>query len=66
MRVIEKFTRTGNLIRYEVTVEDPVVLAQPSVMNLRTLPLANNPALISERGSGTDTELGEVFTQIRH
>jgi hypothetical protein len=66
MRVIEKFTRTGNLMRYEVTVEDPVVLVEPWVMNPRTLRIANNPAIIAERGSCTDTELGEVFTQIRH
>jgi hypothetical protein len=66
MRVIEKFTRTGNLMRYDVTVEDPVVLVEPWVMNTRTLRIANNPALIAERGACTDTELGEVSTQIRH
>jgi hypothetical protein len=66
MRVIEKFTRTGDLMRYEVTVEDPVVLVEPWVMNPRTLRIANNPAIISERGACTDTELDEVFTQIRH
>jgi hypothetical protein len=32
MRAIEKFTRTGNQILYEVTIEDPVVLVQPWVM----------------------------------
>ena len=29
MRVIEKFTRTGNQILYEVTIDDPEVLVQP-------------------------------------
>ena len=29
MRVIEKFTRTGNQLLYEVRVEDPVVLTEP-------------------------------------
>jgi hypothetical protein len=51
---------------YEVTVEDPVVLAEPWVMNPRTLKLTNRPAMITERGACTDTELGEVSTQIRH
>ncbi len=66
MRVVEKFTRTGNEMLYEVTVEDPVVLVEPWVMNPRTLRLANNQTIISERGSCTDVELGEVSTQIRH
>lgn len=66
MRVVERFTRKGNEMLYEVTVEDPVVLAEPWVMNPRTLRLTNRPAIISERGSCTDTELEEVFTQIRH
>ena len=66
MRVIEKFTRTGNQMLYEVTVEDPVVLVEPWVMNPRTLRIANNPAIIAERGSCTDSELSEVSSQIRH
>jgi hypothetical protein len=49
-----------------VTVEDPVVLVEPWVMNPRLLKLTNNPAIIAERGACTDTELGEVSTQIRH
>jgi len=66
MRVVERFTRTGNEMLYEVTVEDPVVLAEPWVVNPRTLRLADRPTLISERGSCTDSELAEVSTQIRH
>ena len=66
MRVVEKFTRTGNVMTYEVTVEDPVVLAEPWVMNPRTLRIANDAAIINERGSCSDSELGEVSTQIRH
>jgi hypothetical protein len=66
MRVIEKFTRTGNLMNYEVTIEDPEVLVEPWVMNPRTLRISNNPTIISERGSCTDSELSEVSSQIRH
>jgi hypothetical protein len=66
MHVIEKFTRTGNEMLYEVTVEDPEVLLEPWVMNPRVLQISNNPTIISERGSCTDSELEEVSTQIRH
>ena len=66
LHVVETLTRKGNEILYEVTVEDPVVLVEPWVMNPRTLRLTNRPAMIAERGSCTDTELGEVSTQIRH
>jgi len=66
MRVIERFTRTGNEILYEVTVEDPEVLVEPWVMNPRILRLTNRPTIISERGACTESELKEVSTQIRH
>jgi len=66
MRVIEKFTRTGNEMLYEVTVEDPEVLVEPWVMHPRVLQLSERPTIIAERGACTDTELGEVSTQIRH
>jgi hypothetical protein len=66
MRVVEKFTRTGNEMVYEVTVEDPEVLVEPWVMNPRILQVSDRPTIISERGSCTDTELEEVSTQIRH
>jgi len=66
MRVIEKFTRTGNQMLYEVTVEDPVVLVQPWVMPPRTLRIANANTIIAERGSCTEGELNEVSTQMRH
>jgi hypothetical protein len=66
MRVIEKFTRTGNQMLYEVTIEDPEVLVEPWVMNPRTLRLAANPTIIAERGACTDVELAEVTSQIRH
>ncbi len=66
MRVIERFTRTGNEMVYEVTVEDPEVLVEPWVMHPRILQVSNNPTIISERGACTDTELDQVSTQIRH
>jgi len=66
MRIIERYTRTGNEMLYEVTVEDPVVLVEPWVMHPRILQISNQPTIIAERGSCTDTELGEVSTQLRH
>jgi len=66
MRVVEKFTRTGNQLLYEVTVEDPVVLVKPWVMPARTLRLGNGGTIIGERGSCTESELKEVSSQMRH
>jgi len=67
MRVIEKFTRKGNEILYEVTVEDPEVLVKPWVMPSRTLRLSSGNTIIPERGScSADTELKEVSSQFRH
>jgi hypothetical protein len=42
------------------------MFVQPWVMNQRTLRIANNPTIIAERGSCSDSEHGEVFTQMRH
>ncbi len=66
MRVVERFTRIGNEMLYEVTVDDPEVLVRPWVMHPRILQLSNNPTIISEQGSCTETELDEVSSQIRH
>jgi hypothetical protein len=70
MRVVEKFTRQGNEILYEVTVEDPMVLAQPYVMSPRILKLAPdaNAGLLPERGNCETYETSDedIVTQIRH
>jgi len=68
MRVVEKFTRQGNQVRYEVTVEDPEVLVEPWVMTPRTMRLNPNPeaGLLPERGNCEVYEEGEITSQIRH
>jgi hypothetical protein len=66
MRITERLTRTGNEMLYEMTVEDPVVLVEPWVLHPRVFQLSDNPTIIAERGSCTDTELEHVSTQIRH
>ena len=43
MHVVERFTRQGNVILYDVTVEDPQVLVEPWVLPTRTLRRNNNP-----------------------
>ena len=74
MKVIERFTRQGDEMLYEVTVEDPDVLLQPWVMNpmLMTAATDNGPgfgraSLIgTERGHCQDLELDDIVTQYRH
>lgn len=44
MRVIERFTRKGDVLTYQATVEDPEVLAKPWVQNARQLKLSTSPA----------------------
>ena len=43
MHVIEKYTRTGNTLTWQATVEDPDVLTQPFVTRPRTVNLNPNP-----------------------
>ncbi len=68
MRVIERFTREGNEILYEVTVEDPQVLVEPWVMTPRVLRMNANPeaGLLPERGNCEVYELEDITSQIRH
>jgi hypothetical protein len=68
MRVVERLTRVGDEIRYEVTVEDPEVLLEPWVMTPRTMRLNPNPdaGLMPERGNCEVYDLEDITTQIRH
>jgi hypothetical protein len=68
MRVIEKFTRQGDLLVYDVTVEDPEVLAEPYVFPTRLIRRSPNPdaGLIAERGNCEVYELNDISSQIRH
>ena len=68
MRVIEKLTRQSNEIKYEVTVEDPEVLAEPWVMTPKVMRLNPNPdaGLLPERGNCEVYELEDITSQIRH
>lgn len=54
MRVIERFTRQGDTILYQVTVDDSKVLTQPWTMNPRKLQLTNEQLEESPRCAEQD------------
>ena len=68
MHIVEKFTRKGDEILYEITIEDPDVLVEPWVMEPRTLRLnrAADAGLEAERAYCEVYEEGRVTTQLRH
>jgi len=68
MHVVERFTRQGDVILYDVTVEDPEVLVEPWVLPTRTLRRNTNSdaGLQRERGNCEVYELNSISSQIRH
>jgi hypothetical protein len=77
MKVFERFTRKGDQLLYESTVEDPQVLLQPWELKPMLLSVADdgggggggpgNPTLIgAERGNCQAEELDDIANQIRH
>jgi len=64
--VIEKLTRTGNTIKYEVTVDDPQVLQKPWVWNPRLIRLNTDPkAAFWEDPPCKDEDLEHIVTKER-
>ena len=68
LHVVERLTRQGNTILYDVTVEDPGVLLEPWVLPTRTLTLNPNrdAKLLPERGNCEVYEDIAETNQIRH
>ena len=68
MHVVERFTRQGEVLLYDVTVEDPEVLVEPWVLPTRTVQPNRNPnaGLLPERGHCEVYEDEAIATQIRH
>src|SRR5256712_5375119 len=68
MHVVERFTRQGDVMLYDVTVEDPEVLVEPWVLPTRTLRRNTNPdaGLQRERGNCEVYETNSISSQIRH
>ena len=69
MHIVEKFRREGDAIFYDLTLEDPDVLAEPLVFPTRILRrnAGANAGLIPERGNCETTfETEAAASQIRH
>jgi hypothetical protein len=67
MHIIEKITRVGNEIHYDMTIEDPDSFIEPWVMPTRVLHLnASADPVISERANCEVYETGKFTTQFRH
>jgi hypothetical protein len=68
MHVIERFKREGDALLYDVTVEDPEVLAEPYVYPTRVVRYNPNPnaGLVPERGNCEVYETKNISSQIRH
>jgi hypothetical protein len=67
MHVIEKFRREGDALFYDVTLEDPEVLAEPLVFPTRVVRRNAQAGIMRERGNCETTfETEAAATQIRH
>jgi hypothetical protein len=69
MHIIEKLTRVGDEIRYDMTIEDPEMFVEPWVMATRVLrqggPFAGD-GIQAERAYCEVYEEGNVTNQLRH
>lgn len=65
MRVEERFTRTGDTLRYDVTVHDPAVLVQPWVMDPVMLELDRGQGVYLEDPPCIDFDSSHMVTRER-
>jgi hypothetical protein len=67
MHVIERLRRNGDLLTWQVTVEDPDVLIKPWVMNPRTLRINPDPkAMLPESLPCVERDLSHLVTKEHH
>jgi hypothetical protein len=66
MRTVERLTRVGNELRYDMTIEDPAVLLKPWVMPTRVLPPSGRETVMAERANCEMYEEGNETSQVRH
>ena len=68
MHIVEKLTRVGNEIRYEITIEDPEMFIEPWVMPTRVLTLnaRADGGIMAERSPCEVYEGGNETSQVRH
>ena len=66
MRIVERLTRKGNEIQYDMTIYDPESFIEPWVMPTRTLRLGGGDGIIAERAHCEVYETQDITTQMRH
>jgi hypothetical protein len=67
MHVIERLHRQGDLLTWQVTVEDPDVLIKPWTMNPRTLRINPDPkAMLPESLPCVERDLSHLVTKEHH
>jgi hypothetical protein len=68
MRIVEKLTRVGNELRYDMTIEDPEMFIEPWVMPTRVLTLnaRADGGVMAERSPCEVYEEDNVTSQVRH
>jgi hypothetical protein len=70
MRIVERLTRVGNEIRYDMTIEDPEAFLEPWVMPTRVLTVAQGAAADRIPAERANCEVYEddnnVTSQVRH
>ncbi|HEX5141754.1 MAG TPA: hypothetical protein VFX19_12475 [Dehalococcoidia bacterium] len=67
MHIVEKLTRVGNEIRYDMTIEDPEMFVEPWVMPTRVLRAGAAAVQVQpERANCEVYEEGNVSNQLRH
>ena len=67
MHVIERLRREGDLLTYQVTVEDPDMLIKPWIMNPRTLRINPDPkAMLPESLPCVERDLSHLVTKEHH
>jgi len=69
MHIVERLTRVGNEIRYDMTIEDPEAFLEPWVMPTRVLTLAQGQGADRIPGERANCEVYEednVTSQVRH
>jgi len=66
MHIIEKLTRVGNELHYDMTIEDPDSFIEPWVVPAKVLRLGGGDGIIPERANCEVYETGKFTTQLRH
>jgi hypothetical protein len=69
MHIVERLTRIGNEIRYDMTIEDPEMFLEPWLMPTRVLTLAQGAGadrIPAERANCEVYEENNVTSQVRH